>query len=156
MDKKLFDLECYKNYFCCGIKSLNTVERSFFEISEEKNDLDLIYKWFNTYNGFLISFNGINYDEPLIKYFLQNYNKYKHLNWIDICLDLKFFSDKIINDEEGNFESLKPYKYFNWKFTNVDLYLYWSKGLRQSKNHYIGLRIYIVLAFDLYPQLSQN
>ena len=40
MDKKLFDLECYKNYFCCGIKSLNLEERIFFEISEEKNDLD--------------------------------------------------------------------------------------------------------------------
>ena len=98
MDKKLFDLECYKNYFCCGIKQLNTTERYFYEISEERNDLDLIYQWFSNYNGFLISFNGINYDEPLIKYFLQNYKKYKHLNWIDICVDLKWFSDKIIND----------------------------------------------------------
>src|SRR5690349_15799807 len=130
MDKQLMDLECYKNYFCCGIKQLNTTERCFYEISEEKNDLDLIYQWFTDYSGFLITFNGINYDEPLIKYFLQNYNKYKYLNWIDICLDLKFFSDKIINDSFD--EEVKKIRYIKSNWISIDLYLYWSKGLRIS------------------------
>lgn len=131
MRKELFDLECYKNYFCCGIKELNATKRSFYEISEERNDLDLIYQWFTNYDGFLISFNGINYDEPLIKYLLQNYNKYKNLNWIDICLDLKFFSDKIINDSFD--EDVKKIRYIKSKWISIDLYLYWSKGLRISK-----------------------
>ena len=39
MNKMLLDIECYKNYFCCGIKQLNTTERCFYEISEEKNKL---------------------------------------------------------------------------------------------------------------------
>lgn len=131
MRKELFDLECYTNYFCCGIKKLNSTERSFFEISEERNDLDLIYEWFTNYDGFLISFNGINYDEPLIKYLIQNYKNYKNLNWANICSDLKWFSDKIINDSFD--EDVKKVRYIKTKWISLDLYLYWSKGLRISK-----------------------
>lgn len=144
------DLECYKNYFCCGIKQLNTTERSFYEISEEKNDLDLIYQWFINYDGFLITFNGINYDEPLIKYFIQNYNKYKYLNWIDICMDLKWFSDKIINDSFD--EDVKKIRYIKSNWTSIDLYLYWSKGLRISKQ--LSLKaLAIQLGYDVIQEL---
>lgn len=150
MNKQLMDLECYKNYFCCGIKQLNTTERCFYEISEEKNDLDLIYQWFTNYDGFLITFNGINYDEPLIKYFLQNYNKYKHLNWIDICMDLKWFSDKIINDSFD--EDVKKIRYIKSNWTSIDLYLYWSKGLRISKQ--LSLKaLAIQLGYDVIQEL---
>ena len=92
MDKQLYDIEVYKNYFCVGIKNYVTKEIIFYEISEEKNDIDLIYKWFNEYNGFLISFNGIHYDNMVIKYFLNNYKHYKNLNYIDVTLNLKYFS----------------------------------------------------------------
>ena len=150
MRKELFDIECYKNYFCCGIKQLNTTERCFYEISEEKNDLDLIYQWFTNYDGFLITFNGVNYDEPLIKYFLQNYNKYKHLSWIDICVDLKWFSDKIINDSFD--EDVKKIRYIKSNWTSIDLYLYWSKGLRISKQ--LSLKaLAIQLGYDVIQEL---
>lgn len=131
MSKKLYDIEVYRNFFCVGIKDFDTKEIIFLEISEEKNDFEEIYKWFNSYDGFLISFNGIHYDNMVVKYLLNNYNKFKNLNWANICLELKFFSDKVIF---GDFDDeIKRIKYYKTKWIDIDLFLYWSKMLRISK-----------------------
>jgi hypothetical protein len=131
MGKELYDIEVYKNFFCVGIKDFLTKEIIFYEISEEKNNLDLIYNWFKNYNGFLVGFNSIHYDNMIIKYLLNNYEKYKNLNYIDVTLDLKYFSDKIIDGEFD--EEIKRIKYMKTNWTDIDLFLYWSKMLRISK-----------------------
>ena len=131
MKKKLYDIEVYKNFFCIGIKDYDTKEILFYEISEEKNDSELIYNYFINYKGFLISFNGIHYDNMIIKYFISNYEKYKNINWSNITLDLKYFSDKVI---EGIYDDeIKQIKYMQLYWTDIDLFLYWSKMLRISK-----------------------
>lgn len=131
MNKKLYDIEVYKNFFCVGIKDYITKEILFYEISEEKNDFELIYKYFTEYSGFLISFNGIHYDNMVIKYFISKYEDYKYLNWSNITLDLKYFSDKLINDTFD--DEIKQIKYQKVPWIDIDLFLYWSKMLRMSK-----------------------
>ena len=131
MDKQLYDIECYKNYFCVGIKNFISKEILFYEISEERNDIHEIYKFFKDYTGFLISFNGIHYDNMVIKYLLKNYGNYKYLNYANICLELKYFSDKIIND--GFDDEVKQIKYMKTSWIDIDLFAYWSKMLRISK-----------------------
>lgn len=131
MDKQLYDIEVFKNYFCVGLKNYVTKEILFYEISEEKNELEKIYNFFRNYDGFLISFNGLHYDNVVIKYLLQNYEKYKYLEWLDICLDLKYFSDKIISDVFDDELRQAKYHKVNWK--DIDLFSYWSKMLRISK-----------------------
>jgi len=125
------DIEVYKNYFCIGIRDYVTKELIFYEISEEKNDLNLIYNWCKNFNGFLITFNGVHYDNMIIKYLIKNYNNYKHLEWSNITSDLKYFSDKIINDSYD--EEIKQIKYLKTNWIDIDLFLYWSKMLRMSK-----------------------
>lgn len=129
--KELYDLESYSNFFCVGIENFITQKKTYFEISEERNDLHLIYKWFYNYNGFLISFNGIHYDNMMIKYLIHNYKTFCNLSWQEITLELKQFNDKIIH--ENNPEEIKYIKYMKQPWTDIDLYLYWSKGLRISK-----------------------
>lgn len=132
MKKKIYDIECYKNYFCVGIKDYSTKEIIFYEISEERNDLDLIYKWFKEYNGFLISFNGLHYDNMVIKYLLNNYKNYKNWDKYNVLADLKYFSDKIITSDTYD-DEIKTIKYFKINWTDIDLFSYWSKMLRISK-----------------------
>ena len=129
--KILYDIEVYTNYFCVGIENYVTKQKTFYEISEEVNDIHKIYNYFNTFNGFLISFNGVHYDNMVIKYIVQNYHKLKYLNYIDICVQLKYLSDKIIND--GYDDEIKQLKYGKVKWIDIDLFLYWSKMLRISK-----------------------
>jgi len=131
-EKQLYDIEIFKNFFCVGIRNFKTKELLFYEISEEKNELEEIYNWFNNYDGFLISFNGIHYDNMVIKYLLKNYHNYKNWSWINITLDLKAFSDKIIYTDIYD-EEIKQLKYLKTKWIDIDLFLYWSKMLRISK-----------------------
>lgn len=129
--KVLYDIEVYNNYFCVGLKNLITKQTRFFEISEEFNDIHKINAYFKEYNGFLISFNGIHYDNMVIKYLILNYEHLKNLNYQQICSLLKFFSDKIISgiyDDE-----IKQIKYYKTNWIDIDLFLYWSKMLRISK-----------------------
>ena len=132
MEKKLFDIECYKNYFCVGIRDYNSKELLFYEISEEINQTKEIYNYFNNYKGFLIGFNSVHYDNMVIKYLIKSYNNYKYLEWSNITLDLKYFSDKIIHGDSFD-EEIKQIKYFKTGWTDIDLFLYWSKMLRMSK-----------------------
>ena len=132
MKKKIYDIECYKNYFCVGIKDYSTKEIIFYEISEERNDLDLIYKWFKEYNGFLISFNGLHYDNMVIKYLLNNYKNYNNWDKHNVLADLKYFSDKIITSDIYD-DEIKTIKYLRVNWTDIDLFSYWSKMLRISK-----------------------
>jgi hypothetical protein len=131
VNKQLYDIECYKNYFCVGIKNFISKEILFYEISEERNDIDKIYEYFKSYTGFLISFNGIHYDNMVIKYLLKNYRNYKYLEYSNICLELKYFSDKII--EDGFDDDVKQIKYMKTSWIDIDLFAYWSKMLRISK-----------------------
>jgi len=90
--KILYDVEIYTNYFCVGIENYITKQKTFYEISEQINDIHKIYNYFNTFNGFLISFNGVHYDNIVIKYVLQNYNYLKNLDSESICKKLKTLS----------------------------------------------------------------
>jgi len=149
--KVLYDIEVFKNFFCVGLKDYVTKKITFYEISEERNDLDLIYKWFKTYDGFLISFNGVWYDNMIIKYLLENYSKYQHLDWINITLDLKYFSDKVINDEFDD-QDIKRIKWTKTNWIDIDLFCYWSKMLRMSKK--ISLKsLGIQLAYPVVQEL---
>jgi len=128
----LIDIECYVNYFLLGIRDYKTGVKTALEIKPGVDNRKELFKFLQTYNGFWVSFNGIHYDNMVLAYG-QKHQWWPKESSSEVCRKLKAFSDSIINDEEGNFDKLKPYKYFGWKFTNIDLYLYWSKGLRQSK-----------------------
>lgn len=128
MRKMLMDIEVYPNCFLLGYKDYITKEGKVLEISKYKNDLKEIVKWCKSFKGYMITFNGIHYDQLVLAQICDNYEKLITLNSIDINYAIKSYSDNIINTEFVNY---KYKKYFKW--TSIDLYLYWSKMLRLSK-----------------------
>jgi hypothetical protein len=130
VNQLLIDIECYGNYFLLGCQDYQTGEQSSFEIGKHINQRKELFELLQTYSGFWISFNGIHYDNMVLAHGQRN------RWWMNeepevACRKLKAFSDAIIHAE-----NLQPYsteKYWKWKFTNIDLFLYWSKGLRLSK-----------------------
>jgi hypothetical protein len=148
--KILYDIEVYRNYFCVGIENYVTKQKTFYEISEQQNDIHKIYNYFKTFNGFLISFNGIHYDNMVIKYILQNYDSLKYGSHKSVCETLKNLSDSIINDHYDDL--IKRLKYGKVTWTDIDLFLYWSKMLRMSKK--ISLKsLGIQLGYDVVQEL---
>lgn len=130
MKQLLIDIECFPNYFLLGCKDYTTKETFFFEITDNKDDRKELKEFLASFSGFWISFNGSHYDNVVLAFGQSN-------NWFlnkstDECLkELKSFSDTVIQDDEE--KSRNKFKYYKWKFTNIDLYLYWSYNLRLSK-----------------------
>lgn len=130
--KLLYDIEVYYNYFCVGLKDYETKEIIFYEVSNVKDDTKHIYDFFSDYSEFLISFNGISYDNTIIKYFLYLYETNQCINVETTCYLLKLFSDRVINDD-FNDQEVRKFKYLKSKWIDIDLFAYWSKMLRISK-----------------------
>lgn len=126
------DIECFPNFFCLGLKNIDTEKKVLYEISEEKDDRDFIYRFCTEFTGFFVTFNGLHYDEVVLAYFVINYQKLQRLSVADLLTNLKQFSDIAI-DGDNNFDQLKPYKYWKRPWTPIDFMCYWSKGLRLSK-----------------------
>lgn len=123
------DVEVYPNVFLCGIKDVDTKEKIVWEISDRINEYDKVVKFVTTFNQYMITFNGIHYDIPILLYIIHN--KIDNVN--NYLQKLKEWSDYIINNDFWwNDSELKKYKYQN-QWTDIDLYLYWSKMLRLSK-----------------------
>lgn len=146
----LADIECYKNYFCLGLLNKSNGKRYLYEISEERDDRETIYRFCTTYTGFFVTFNGIHYDELVLKYLILEWRNLKYLNTEDLLLKLKEFSDKIFNSE-ANHNYLNQYKWVKVPWTSIDLILFWARSLRISKQ--ISLKS---LAIQLnYPVIQQ-
>lgn len=126
----LFDLEIYRNFFCCGFKDYDSKEIIYFEVSERMDQRKEIYDFFQNYTGILISYNGIYYDNVVIKALLKEWKTLKRFSTANFCSYLKDRSDEIINQD---FTKTKKFSYHSLKWFDVDLFLYWSKMLRISK-----------------------
>lgn len=122
------DIESYPNVFLVGFKDIDTQQGQVLEISEYKNDIDQVYRIFDNYKNFMITFNGIHYDQPVLAYICIHYEYLKKLSNLDIAKKINEFSNYVIHTD---FIDNKYKYYFNW--TPIDLYLYWSKDLRISK-----------------------
>ena len=79
------DIECYRNYFLVMFRNLKTGNTRAFEMFEDqKLDVETIQKIINSYT--IITFNGKNYDLPMLAYALKGPN----------CDQLRTASDAII------------------------------------------------------------
>ncbi len=128
----LLDIEVYPNFFFIGVRDYRENTVLEFEVSEYVDDRQRIFDTFSKFNGFLVTFNGIHYDNVVINYIVKDYSKLKDLPAKEFLLKVKEFSNKVI-DSDNNFDDIKYYKWFKKKWTDIDLFLYWSKMLRMSK-----------------------
>jgi len=134
INKIIYDIEVYPNYFCFNSKLLN--ENKWFRV--ELNEFSDKEKTLNQLETFLkqkavwIAFNQIHYDNVILNFLFKHKNNF--YNVLDLLKAVKNFNDVII-DNQDNYEIIKPYKYNNLFYNPIiiDLFLYWSKGLRISK-----------------------
>jgi len=130
--KIVYDIEVYPNFFCLVAKQLN--KELWFRIRiDESSNLQKQCKLLDSFfrqNVTWVAFNQLHYDNVVLNYILQNYKKFNNVKLF--LLSVKKFNDLVIDD---NYDEIKSYKYSNiyFKGISIDLFLYWSKGLRISK-----------------------
>ena len=129
INKWLYDVEVFSNCFLCSIKNYKTKEIITWEISDRKNEYESFKKWFSSYKEFLISFNGIEYDDSMVLYALKNPPKNGDIS--EFNKKLKEWSDYNIKTDFW-WKDYPQYKYHN-QWIDIDLFCYWSRNLRLSK-----------------------
>lgn len=125
----IVDIEVFPNFYFCGIKDYREKKIFSFEISKYLDQREEFYKWYSNYKGYLVTFNGEQYDNVVNNYIIKSWDILKNLSVEEFNLTVKNFSDEVIND---NYEKIKNFKKSNG-YISIDLFLYWAKSIRQSK-----------------------
>lgn len=130
------DIENFNNLFFVGIKDFKNQTIINYEVSERRDDREALYEALATFDGYLVTFNGLHYDEVVLKYFLKEYDKLKKLPVEKFLKEIKNISNHTIDSDKypTSFDKIKWYKWHkgtNW--ISIDLLCYWSKMLRLSK-----------------------
>lgn len=131
---EVYDLEVFPNVFSCTMKNTETGEINQWEVSNRKNDIELILNKFKENDKLFCGFNCIHYDNVIINFLLEYQNSILKSGYQRITKNLYCLSDTIIN---GDLEKWKRWKYAN-NFKTLDLLtmLYSSKlrvGLKEMQ-----------------------
>ena len=104
------DVECYVNYFLVNFRNMTTGKVVYVEMYEGKKlDIQMLV-WLMT-NFTLITFNGINYDIPIINMACAGAT----------CAELKAATDKIIVEEQRGSDVQRAAKAKSLKIDHIDL-----------------------------------
>lgn len=131
---EVYDLEVFPNVFSCTMKNTETGEINQWEVSNRKNDIELILNKFKENDKLFCGFNCIHYDNVIINFLLEYQNSILKSGYQRITKNLYGLSNTIIN---GDLEKWKRWKYAN-NFKTLDLLtmLYSSKlrvGLKEMQ-----------------------
>lgn len=146
----VYDIEVFRNVFHCTVKDTETNQLYLFEISQRKNQLDELVKFFHTIdtnltqgniytteiqfntNKIFCGYNNLHYDNPIINYIIDYYSKMKYLSYRDICLSIFNLSKVITTSSEDDISTWKKWKYMIC-FESFDLLtMLYSTKLRVS------------------------
>lgn len=131
--KIIYDIEVFPNYFCFVAKRLNEDKWFRFQLNQfsDLNEITKLHKVLSSKAAW-IAFNQIHYDNVVLNFMFKHWKEYKDST--AFLSDVKDFSDLII-DSNTPYEAIKEYKYNNdcYQPITIDLFLYWSMGLRKSK-----------------------
>ena len=144
----VFDIEVFQNIFHCSVKNTETGEVYKFEISERKNQLrelvrffkqvDSYIKWGDFYTTDLeikseiifCGYNNLHYDNPIINYIIEYEDKLMSYNVATICSSIFNLSRTITTSTEDDIETWKHWKYQIWFDTFDLLTMLYSNKLR--------------------------
>ena len=144
----VYDIEIFPNVFHCTVKNTETGEYHMFEISERKNQIEELCKFFLS-DKFFAGYNNIHYDNVIINYIISFKDKMLNLNYFIICDSLFNLSKTIVNSTEDNIDSWKTWKYQKY-FESLDLLtMLFSSKLRVSlKEMQVTMQYKNVLEFE--------
>ena len=144
----VYDIEVFPNVFHCCCKDTEDGKIYKFEISERKNQLEDLKDAFLMPDLIYCGYNNHHYDDVILNYIIDYYNKLTDLPYWRICQSLFNLSTYIVEDEEGSRERLKRWKYAQY-FKSMDLLtMQFSQKLRvglktmQVTMHYKNVQEY--------------
>lgn len=151
----VFDIEVFRNIFHCTVKDTETGILKLFEISDRKNQIEDLVKYFKQFENekgswnnsyttdyqfdtkvIFAGYNNLHYDNAVINYIIDYFNVLVNLPAYKVCSSI-FNLSKEITTSGDNIEKWKKWKYQQW-FESFDILtmLYSSKlrvGLKEMQ-----------------------
>ena len=144
----VYDVEIFPNCFHLCSKNTETGQLYKFEISERVNQLTELVNFFLDDDKLHCGYNNHHYDDVIVNYMIDYYKTLIGLPYRRICQSLYNLSQTIVEDEDGNREKLKRWKYAHF-FKSFDLLtMQFSQKLRvglktmQVTMHYKNVQEY--------------
>lgn len=144
----IYDIEVFQNIFHCSVKNTETNDIYKFEISERKNQLRELVKFFKQVDKYITwgdyyttniniptniifcGYNNLHYDNPIINYIIEYEDKLMQYNIPTICSSIFNLSKTITASSEDNIDAWKHWKYQIWFDTFDILTMLYSNKLR--------------------------
>lgn len=144
----VYDVEVFQNIFHCSVKNTETNNIYKFEISERKNQLRELVKFFKQVDKYITwgdyyttninipanvifcGYNNLHYDNPIINYIIEYEDKLMQYNIPTICSSIFNLSKTITTSSEDNIDAWKHWKYQIWFDTFDILTMLYSNKLR--------------------------
>lgn len=144
----VYDIEVFQNIFHCSVKNTETNNIYKFEISERKNQLRELVKFFKQVDKYITwgdyyttninipanvifcGYNNLHYDNPIINYIIKYEDKLMQYNIPTICSSIFNLSKTITTSSEDNIDAWKHWKYQIWFDTFDILTMLYSNKLR--------------------------
>lgn len=144
----VYDIEVFQNIFHCSVKNTETNDIYKFEISERKNQLRDLVKFFKQVDKYITwgdyyttniniptniifcGYNNLHYDNPIINYIIEYEDKLMQYNIPTMCSSIFNLSKTITASSEDNIDAWKHWKYQIWFDTFDILTMLYSNKLR--------------------------
>lgn len=144
----VYDIEVFQNIFHCSVKDTEKGTIYKFEISERKNQLKELVKFFKQVDSYIkwgdfyttnleidskiifCGYNNLHYDNPIINYIIEYEDILLNKNVATICSSLYHMSKIITESKEDDIEAWKHWKYQIWFDTFDILTMLYSNKLR--------------------------
>lgn len=116
----VYDVEIFPNCFHVTVYNTENKSLHLFEVSCRKIQLESLRDLFLKTNSIFVGYNNHHYDDLLINYIIEYYNRLSLLSYKDICKSLFNMSQLIIKSEDELSNSIKHFKYAKY-FESIDL-----------------------------------
>ena len=116
----IYDIEVFPNVFHCTCKNTEDEKIYKFEISERKNELINLVKFFINKNFIFAGYNNHHYDDVIINYIIDYSSFMINYNILRICDSIFNLSTVIVQSEEGDTSKFKKWKYAKF-FNSFDI-----------------------------------
>lgn len=133
MKAYLFDIECYKNFFCCGFKEVKTGEKKVFALydiqGQKVNNLSGLSSFVR--NNILIGFHNKEYDNQLVNFLLTHWH-------VLSILPIKLINKQLFKESTEIIQKDSIKHKYNLPFRSCDLM---AIGTIKSSLKHIGVSL---------------
>ena len=119
------DIETLANTFSCSFLDYDSDKTQVLVINKDVNQLQEL-KQFLSHVKYLITLNGIHFDSIVLDWMIKQ---------PQVTAEKIYEVAQIVINQDRFYDLYKPYSKHKWNHSwiDIDLFCYWSRGLRQSK-----------------------